>query len=48
MNLSTEEKQTHAHGGDTCGFQGRGGGSVMDLEFGVSSFKLYYLEWVSN
>ena len=27
INLSTEQKQTHRHGEQTCGFQGGGGGS---------------------
>ena len=26
MNLSTEKKQTHGHGQQTCGSQGRHGG----------------------
>ena len=30
MNLSTEKKQTHGLGEQTCGFQGRRGGSGMD------------------
>ena len=48
MNLSTEEKQIHRHGGQTCGCQGGGGGSGMDWEFGVSRCKLLHLEWKSN
>ena len=36
MNLSTEQKQTHRHGEQTCGCQEGGGqGSMMDEEFGV-------------
>ena len=35
MNLSTEKKQTHGLEEQTCGFQGEGGGSGMDWEFGV-------------
>ena len=35
MNLSTEKKQTHAQGEQTCGCQGGEGGSGMDWEFGV-------------
>ena len=30
MNLSTEQKQTHKHGEQTCGYQGGGEGSEMD------------------
>ena len=47
MNLSTEQKQTHRHGEQTCGCQG-GGGSGMDWEFGVSRCQLLHLEWISN
>ena len=46
MNLSTEKKQTHGHGEQTCGCQG--GGSGMDWEFGLSRGKLLHLEWISN
>ena len=37
MKLSIENKQTHGHGEQTCGCQGKGGESGMDWEFGVSS-----------
>ena len=46
MNLSTEKKQTHGHGEQTCGCQVRGSG--MDWEFGVSRYRLLHLEWKSN
>ena len=46
MNLSTEKKQTHGHGEQTCVCQR--GGSGMDWEFGVSRCKLLHLEWISN
>ena len=48
MNLSTEKKQTHGLGEQTCGCQGIGGGSGMDQEFGVSTCKLLHLEWIGN
>ena len=48
INLSTEKKQTHGLGEQTYGFQGGGGGSGMDWEFGVSRCKLLHLEWISN
>ena len=35
MNLSTEKKQTHGHGEQTCGCWGGGEGSGVDWEFGV-------------
>ena len=35
VNLSTEQKQTHGHGEQTCGFQGGGGGTGRDWQFGV-------------
>ena len=47
MNLSTEKKQTHAHGGQTIAKAGRGG-SGMDWEFGVSRSKVLHLEWIKN
>ena len=36
MNLSTEQKQTHRHGEQTCACQEGGRGSEMDWEIGVS------------
>ena len=40
MNLSTEKKQIHGHGEQTCGCQGGvGWGSGMDLELGVRKCK---------
>ena len=44
MNLSTEKKETHGHGDQTCGCQGEGGGSEMDWETEVSRCNLLYLE----
>ena len=46
MNLSTEKKQTHGHGEQTCVC--RGGGSGMDWEFEISRCQLLHLEWISN
>ena len=48
MNLSTEKKQTHGHGDQTCGCQGGGEGSGVDWEFGVSTGKPLHLERISN
>ena len=48
MNLSTEKKQTYGHGEQICGCQGRGAGSGMDWEFGVSRYKLLNSEWIGN
>ena len=48
INLSTEKKQTHGHGEQTCGCQGGGRGSGMDWEFGVRKCKLLCLEWMNN
>ena len=45
-NLSTEKKQTHGLGEQTCGCGG--GGSGMDWESGVNRGKLLHLEWISN
>ena len=44
MNLSSEKKQTCGHGEQICGFQGGGGGSGMDWEFGVSRCKPLHLD----
>ena len=44
MNLSTEQKQTHIHGEQTCGCQWEWGGNGMDWEFGVGKCKLLYLK----
>ena len=43
-DLSMKQKQTHRHGEQTHGCQGRGGRIGMDGEFGVSRFKLLHLE----
>ena len=48
MNLSTEKKQTHGLGEQTCGCQVEGGGSGMDQELGVNRCKLLHFEWISN
>ena len=48
MNLSTEKKQAHGHGEQTCGCQGGRRRSGMDWEFGVSRCKLLHLQWVDN
>ena len=46
MNLFIEWKQTHRHGEQTCGCQG--GGSEMDWDTGISRYKPFHLEWISN
>ena len=48
MNLSMKQKQTHRHIEQTCGCQGGGGSGGMDWEFGVSRYKLLYIEWINN
>ena len=48
MNLSTEKKQSHRHGEQTCGCQGGERGAGMDWEFGVNRCKLLHLEWIRN
>ena len=47
-NLSTEKKQNHGHGEQTCGRQGVGGGSGMHWEFGVGRCRLLHFGWISN
>ena len=48
MNLSTEQKETQRCGGQTCVWQGGGGGSGMDWEFGVCRCELLCLDWINN
>ena len=48
MNLSTEQKQIHGLGEQTCGCQEVGGGSEIDWEFKVSRCKLLHWDWISN
>ena len=48
MNTSTEKKQTHELGEQTCGCQWGGGENGTDWEFVVSRCKLLHLEWISN
>ena len=48
MSLSTEKKQTHGQGEQTCGCRGGGGEGGMYREFGISRCKLLHLEWISN
>ena len=48
MSLSTEQKQTHRHGEQTCSCQGGRRESGIHWEFGFSRCKLLYLEWISN
>ena len=44
INLSTKQKQTHRYGEQTCGCQG----GRMDWEFGISRYKLLYIEWINK
>ena len=48
MNLSTEKKETHGLGEQTCGCQGGRGGSGVDQESRVNRCKLLPLEWRSK
>ena len=48
VNLSTERKQTHGHGQQTCGCQEGGGRSGKDWEFRVSRCKLLNLKWTRS
>ena len=47
MNSSTEKKQTHGHGEQTCGCQ-EGGGGKGTGSLGLADGKLLHLEWISN
>ena len=46
MNLSMKQKLTHRHREQTFGYQEGGGG--MDWEFGISRYKLLYVEWINH
>ena len=48
MILSTKQKYLTDIENIPVVAKGEGGGIVMDWEFGVSSFKLLHLEWISN
>ena len=41
MNLFAEKKQTHGHGEQTCGCQGGGGRSGMDLELVDANYSIW-------
>ena len=43
MNLSTEKKQTHGHGEQTCGFKGEGEGVGWTGSLGLVDAK--YCIW---
>ena len=49
MNLSMKQKQNQGHKEQTDGCQGGGwGGRGMDWEFGISRWKLVYIERINN
>ena len=48
MILSTKQKYLTDIENIPVVAKGEGGGIGMDWEFGVSSFKLLHLEWISN
>ena len=48
MNLSMKKKWNQGHRELTIGCQGAGGERGMDWEFGISRYKLVYIEWINN
>ena len=48
MNLSTQQKQTHRHGEQTCGCQGGRGREWDGWGVWVHRCKLLHLEWISS
>ena len=48
MWISTKQKETHKHREQTCDCHRGGGERGIDREFGVSRYKLLYLEWIGN
>ena len=47
MNLSTEKKQTHGHGEQTCGCQGSRGELLWTQSWGLVDANLH-LEWIRD
>ena len=47
MNISTKQKQTHRQITDLWLPRGWGRGGI-DWEFGVSRYKLLYIEWINK
>ena len=51
MNLfpiCTKQVQTHRYRDKTCGCQGEGVGERDDWEFGISGWKVFYIECINN
>ena len=49
MNISMKQKQNHGHRENIGGSQGgTGSGGGMDWEFGISRYKLVYIEGINN
>ena len=44
MIISIKQKQTHRHREQTCGCQGGGVWGAKDWNFGISRWKLLYIE----
>ena len=47
MNLFTKQKQTHRLRERTYGYQWEGGGGIV-REFGIDTYILLYLKWITN
>ena len=48
MSLSANQKQTHRHREQTCGYREGKNGEGMDREFGVSRCKLLCIKWINS
>ena len=48
MNLSTEKKQTHGHGGHTCGCQEGRGGRDVSLGLADANYCLWNREAMTS
>ena len=46
--IRTLSVQTHRHREQTRGCQGGRGGGGMECKFGISRYKLLYIEWINN
>ena len=47
-NVPIQETERESQGAQMCGCRAGGGGRGMDWEFGISTSKLFHLEWIKN
>jgi len=47
-SVSMKQKQTHRYREQICGSKGERSREEKDWEFGISRYKLLYIEWIDN